>query len=172
MGGEVPMTDDQRRSIVSNRQADSGAVTSLASQALSVLANRRAARDGRIRLDLVRQLELAVLDRNPLRRMDALAEIRKAGITDVEIAEDFIPHVARRLGDAWCEDNMSFADVTIGSARLQAMVRDLGPPEPAIGDRPVGRVAVIVREEKKNHQRKKQKKKRNAYDPGVVWSQG
>eukprot|EP01025_Chloroclados_australasicus_P042603 TRINITY_DN45285_c0_g1_i2.p2 TRINITY_DN45285_c0_g1~~TRINITY_DN45285_c0_g1_i2.p2 ORF type:complete len:137 (-),score=20.51 TRINITY_DN45285_c0_g1_i2:56-436(-) len=99
MGGEVPMTDDQRRSIVSNRQADSGAVTSLASQALSVLANRRAARDGRIRLDLVRQLELAVLDRNPLRRMDALAEIRKAGITDVEIAEDFIPHVARRLGE-------------------------------------------------------------------------
>ncbi|MEM1234553.1 MAG: cobalamin-dependent protein, partial [Pseudomonadota bacterium] len=30
---------------------------------------------------------------------------------------------------AWCEDNMSFADVTIGSARLQSMLRDLRAPQ-------------------------------------------
>ncbi|MEO1238462.1 MAG: hypothetical protein AAFW64_02160 [Pseudomonadota bacterium] len=138
------MMDDPDRSAKGKRNTDGSAVASLASQALSVLASRRLATDARFAETMVQRLEHAVLDRNPDRRMSVLAELRAAGISDVQIAEELIPLVAARLGDAWCEDNMSFVDVTIGSARLQAMVRDLGAPDPDPLDRKVGSVAVIV----------------------------
>lgn len=138
------MMDGPDRSAKDKRKKEGGAVTSLASQALSVLASRRSAFDGRLAETMVQRLEHAVLDRNPERRLAVLAELRAAGVPDVRIAEDLIPLVARRLGVAWCEDNMSFADVTIGSARLQALVRDLGAsdPDPLAPNR--GSVAVIV----------------------------
>jgi len=31
------------------------------------------------------------------------------------------------MGDMWCEDEMGFAEVTIGVARLQSLLRELGP---------------------------------------------
>lgn len=141
------MMDGPDRSRKDKQAKDGGALVSLASQALSVLASRRSAVDARIAETMIQRLEHAVLDRNPERRMSVLAELRAAGIPDVQIAEDLIPLVAQRLGDAWCEDNMSFADVTIGSARLQALVRDLGAPDPDPLARNVGSVAVIVPED-------------------------
>ncbi|MEM9972048.1 MAG: cobalamin-dependent protein, partial [Pseudomonadota bacterium] len=45
------------------------------------------------------------------------------------IVDRYLPEAARRLGASWCEDEMSFADVTIGSARLQAILRDLRAPQ-------------------------------------------
>ncbi|MDJ1009085.1 MAG: hypothetical protein QNJ13_14805 [Paracoccaceae bacterium] len=138
------MTDGPERSASTRRHRDSGAVTSLASQALSVLATRRVPRDARATQTLIAKLEAAVLDRNPDRRMAVLAEIRSMRIPDAQVAEEFIPEVARRLGHAWCEDNMSFADVTIGSARLQAMVRDLSPDDRDYGAGPAPLIAVIV----------------------------
>lgn len=51
----------------------------------------------------------------------------RLGITEIILADQYIPAVARILGDLWVSDHIGFADVTIGSARLQAMLRDLGP---------------------------------------------
>ncbi len=138
------MSDDPHRSAKEKRNQDGGAVVSLAGQALSVLASRRTGLTSRSLGELIDRLEAAVLDRNPEQRLSVLADMRAAGVPDVEIAEDIIPEVARRLGTAWCEDNMSFADVTIGSARLQALVRDLGAPDPEPTAAPAGTVAVIV----------------------------
>lgn len=50
-----------------------------------------------------------------------------AGVARDDIADLYIPELARDMGIAWCEDNLSFAAVTIGVSRLQAMLRDLGP---------------------------------------------
>ena len=49
------------------------------------------------------------------------------GVSKATIADDYIPHIARQMGDAWCVDEMSFASVTIGVSRLQSLLRDLGP---------------------------------------------
>ncbi|WP_299304762.1 B12-binding domain-containing protein [uncultured Litoreibacter sp.] len=51
----------------------------------------------------------------------------QAGISTYDMADNYIPHVARRLGEAWCADNIDFAVTTIGSARLQGLLRSLGP---------------------------------------------
>lgn len=52
--------------------------------------------------------------------------VAHADISCEEMADYYIPNVARSLGDLWCSDQLQFAEVTIGVARLQAMLRDLG----------------------------------------------
>jgi methanogenic corrinoid protein MtbC1 len=63
-------------------------------------------------------------------RGDCPAILRHAlhhGIARDDIADFYIPELARELGHDWCTDQMSFAQVTIGASRLQGMLRDLGP---------------------------------------------
>lgn len=55
-----------------------------------------------------------------------IASMATAGIRNEEIADHYIPAVALKLGDQWCADQTSFAEVTIGVARLQALLRELG----------------------------------------------
>ncbi|MEM7470446.1 MAG: cobalamin B12-binding domain-containing protein [Pseudomonadota bacterium] len=75
----------------------------------------------------VAELEAAVSSRDPSAPATVVEKMRIAHITDIEIADTYIPEVARRLGEAWCSDTMNFATVTIGSARLQGVLRGLGP---------------------------------------------
>ena len=41
------------------------------------------------------------------------------------LVDCYIPAAARLLGDDWCTDRRSFVEVTIGSSRLQSLVREL-----------------------------------------------
>jgi methylmalonyl-CoA mutase cobalamin-binding subunit len=47
------------------------------------------------------------------------------GLDDAAIVDSYIPAVACRLGSDWTENRRSFAEVTIGTARLIRAVRDL-----------------------------------------------
>ncbi len=67
----------------------------------------------------------ASIEREPLQRV--VQQILDAGISEYELADIFIPRVAALLGEAWCQDNINFAETTIGSARLQGVLRSLGP---------------------------------------------
>lgn len=59
--------------------------------------------------------------------MDALrADLRRARISELELVDTYFPEVARYLGCAWAEDRAAFTDVTIGVARMQSMLRELG----------------------------------------------
>jgi MerR family transcriptional regulator, light-induced transcriptional regulator len=57
----------------------------------------------------------------------ALQAALDAGVARDDIADFYIPALARDMGEAWCSDNLSFAAVTIGVSRLQAMLGALGP---------------------------------------------
>lgn len=79
--------------------------------------------------DIVVDLVLAAMldaDRTAVSR--ALAQLRFMGLADADIADITIPAVSHRLGIGWCEDEVGFAEVTIGVARLQAMLRELAAP--------------------------------------------
>ena len=56
-----------------------------------------------------------------------LDAMHAAGIANQQIADDYLPLVAGKLGEKWCEDSKIFADVTIGVAQLQRLLHDLGP---------------------------------------------
>jgi MerR family transcriptional regulator, light-induced transcriptional regulator len=67
------------------------------------------------------------------------------GITLESVFLDILAPTARRLGEAWDEDTLSFAEVTIGLGRLQELLRELSPifenhREPASASR---RILVI-----------------------------
>lgn len=56
---------------------------------------------------------------------DVLNRMRRVGIRDTDIADFYVPVVARRLGEGWTDDRLEFNRVTVGIANLQAMLRGL-----------------------------------------------
>ena len=59
--------------------------------------------------------------------LECLGAALKGGISPIDMSDLYIPELARRMGGQWCEDQLGFAQVTIGVSRLQAMLRQLGP---------------------------------------------
>lgn len=55
----------------------------------------------------------------------ALHALRAHGVSEKTIAFDVVPFIARKLGAAWEDDIITFADVTIGCSRLQSLLRRL-----------------------------------------------
>jgi methylmalonyl-CoA mutase cobalamin-binding subunit len=72
-----------------------------------------------------------------------------AGVSWEEVVDTYIPAAARRLGELWCIDEVSFVDVTVGTARLQSMLRDLGPvwSQETASDPLAPNVLLIVRQD-------------------------
>lgn len=65
------------------------------------------------------------------------SEMRNAGHSAQDIAEVYVPAAARVMGVRWCDDSMSFAEVTIGCSRLHTLLRDVQSdwaPEKKIGN--------------------------------------
>ena len=74
---------------------------------------------------LISKLKALVLDGPQCDIATLLAFADSARVSHEDLADTFIPAVARDLGEAWCSDQLGFAEVTIGTARLQALLRDL-----------------------------------------------
>jgi MerR family transcriptional regulator, light-induced transcriptional regulator len=72
--------------------------------------------------------------------------LKRARVSTTELADLYFPAVARRLGRDWEEDRRSFADVTIGVARMQSVLRDIGADWASEdGEQPrLGAVLVIL----------------------------
>ena len=56
---------------------------------------------------------------------EIVARFGRAGIRPEELADTYVPAAARQLGTDWCGDRIGFAEVTIGSSRLQSLLRGL-----------------------------------------------
>jgi MerR family transcriptional regulator, light-induced transcriptional regulator len=119
-------------------------VDALAARALTVVA-RQTARAGRGPSPLlIEMLETAALDSSPWAITAALDRMAAAGVPPAEIADRYIPAVARRMGDKWCSDEMGFAQVTIGCARLQGALRELGPEWRADHNAPPDAPCILI----------------------------
>ena len=99
----------------------------LASRALGATASKRVAAPSLLSERLLHDLAEAVRDGDGSGRAEVVREMLASGLRREDIADFYIPEVARRLGAAWCDDRASFADVSIGVARLQGLVRMIGP---------------------------------------------
>lgn len=104
-----------------------GDVETLASRALGVLASKRISAASLLSERFLDDLSAAVRSADGMRRRAVVRDMLDARIRAEDIADFYIPEVARRLGAAWCEDSVSFADVTIGVARLQGLLKEIGP---------------------------------------------
>jgi methanogenic corrinoid protein MtbC1 len=59
----------------------------------------------------------------------------QAGVSLDSIYTDLLVPAARRLGEYWDEDSVSFTDVTVGLGRLQQVMRAIAWKTPGAGDR-------------------------------------
>jgi len=75
--------------------------------------------------ELVQELRAAILSDSRSDEQERLAQIVARGIPVATLIDEVIPATARELGDEWCQDTMSFVQVTIASSRLQAWLRKL-----------------------------------------------
>jgi len=106
--------------------AKGSSVDALASKALSLVAKRNAKAAQSFDPEIAARLRDAAAESNTNPVPDILAEMLQSGIPAETIACVYIPHAARQMGDDWCDDTLSFARVTIGTARLQSSLRTLG----------------------------------------------
>lgn len=101
------------------------------------------------RENFVARLANAVHFPDPSCRRRLIEEVLRAGIPVDEIIDVCIPEVARRMGADWVADRLGFAEVSVGSARLQGIVRELTPAREA-GGAPermdTANVMMVVRE--------------------------
>lgn len=99
-------------------------VTRLAAKAISILLSGQSMRPSiEARLDLLGDAFLS--DRAGARHA-ILLRMRQEGIPVEDIIDVILPEIARNAGQRWMDDEISFADVTIVTARLQETVRALG----------------------------------------------
>lgn len=93
------------------------------------------------------EMQAALTQPNPKTITTLLNDMRRAGIRDTDIADFYIPVVARRMGEQWVADSMEFTQVTVGMANLQTMLRTLDsswcmPERAPFGT--LGEICIIV----------------------------
>lgn len=75
-----------------------------------------------------------VLSNEPDALIAYVGTLLQAGATNETIYVDRLRPAARRLGELWDDDRVSFTDVAVGLSRLQRVVRALGWETPYNGD--------------------------------------
>lgn len=116
-----------------NRSARSGAlpgvpddeVARLAERAISILLSKSEARRAAAEAQLLLLCDAFLADEDEARRA-IMSRLRRDGTVGSDIIDHVVPELARYMGRRWGNDEIGFADVTIGSARLQETVRALG----------------------------------------------
>lgn len=99
-------------------------VDALASTVVSVLRDRQGISSEGLRQFVLDHLIRAVLDKGAFLADAVLLEMRGYRLTVDAIIDLYVPAVARQLGQMWVGDSISFADVTIGSMRLQSLISE------------------------------------------------
>lgn len=125
---------------------DTSGVSFFASQVVSLLADRSAKSVVETRETLVTGLIAASLSGTKAAFADLLSEMKRARISLPALADVYIPIAARRMGQDWLDDQMSWLDVSIGVGRMQSLLREIGTAWVAdqAGDAGHGTVMLIV----------------------------
>lgn len=106
--------------------AASALMNSVAEQALIYVANQNARGPAPLDHGYLTRLHKAAIANSGETCLEVAEVMMASGIRAEDIADRYIPHIARQLGEEWCDDDMSFSLVSIGTARLQVLLRDLG----------------------------------------------
>lgn len=120
------MQHDMHQVSVRRAEGAGGGVSQFAAEVVARLVARDNPVDLNLNEALVDRFMAAVAGRDASAFEALKPELKRARISPALLADVYIPEVARRLGEAWEADCVTFADVTMGVARLQAILREIG----------------------------------------------
>ena len=75
--------------------------------------------------DMIENVARIVLEGNDAKFMSHIEQLRDNGVTLEQIYLNILTPTAHYLGDLWKQDQLHFVDVTVGLARIQALLRQL-----------------------------------------------
>ena len=101
-------------------------LAALARTVVARLAGRAVVPVRQINGDLLRAMVVAIASPDCTAFEALRPEIRRARLTEADLVDRYFPAVARQLGTDWAEDRSGWVDVSVGMARLQAMVHQIG----------------------------------------------
>lgn len=119
------MKDDSHMRPMTGSVIEADEVSRLARRAIALLAAHGPGRSDGMARRLV-QMSDAYISPDENVRHETLLRLRQDGVSNEDIVDHVIPAVARLMGERWFADEISFAHVTIGAARLQETVRAIG----------------------------------------------
>lgn len=120
------MQNGSRRSAARRAEGSVAGVSQLAAEVVARLVRRDGAGHAVAQDVLVGEVLSAVISADP-HAFEALRPLlRRSRVTPAILSDLYIPEVARRLGAQWEEDCVSFAEVSMGVARLQGILREIG----------------------------------------------
>jgi len=118
------MKDESHSCATAPPRDESADIQRLARSAIAVLATYGS--DGsRGAIPTLEALLAAVISSDEGLRHDVVFDLRQSGLPTDDIIDFVLPAAARILGDRWARDLNTFLEVTVGTARLQEMVREL-----------------------------------------------
>jgi methylmalonyl-CoA mutase cobalamin-binding subunit len=117
---------DMQNGTVRRASGAAGGVSQFAAEVVARLVARDVSPDATLRDDLVDRLLTAASSGDFASFETLKPELKRARVSATVLADHYIPEVARRLGEAWMQDCASFAQVTMGVSRLQAILREIG----------------------------------------------
>jgi len=125
---------------------DASGVAFFASQVVSLLAERNVRTATAPRESLIDGLINASISGTKDCFAGLLGEMKRNRISVAALADIYIPIAARRMGEAWHDDRMSWMDVSMGVSRLQSLLREIGVAWAAdqAGDTGHGTVLLII----------------------------
>ena len=96
-------------------------------------------------------LYAAVLDKAPFDSDMVKSDLVTLRITMTDIVDQCIPHVAAMLGDDWVEDRLSWARVTMASARLYGLCKSVGQEWDNVQPTADSRTILLVTLDREDH---------------------
>lgn len=120
-GPESRMRDSQHGG---QMDRDTDGVSALARSVVARLTGRPLRRTAEP--ELVAALVRAALDGGVDGLAALRADLRRARVGDVDLVDVYLPQAARELGCQWVDDEASFSEVSIGVARMQALLHRIG----------------------------------------------
>jgi MerR family transcriptional regulator, light-induced transcriptional regulator len=120
------MHDFLSHAISSRWSGEDDDIRLFAGRVVDVLARQMKHFDTGPREQYVAQLVAASVASDASALESEVARMLRNRVPAEVIADRYIPAVARKLGAGWDDDMLAFGEVSIGVARLQSVLRDLG----------------------------------------------
>jgi hypothetical protein len=105
---------------------DAQGVSALARSVVARLLAREQQAARGVDPDFLARILRGLVSPDPLPFLRLRTELGRARVSDTDLVEIYFPEAARALGCDWAADRASWADVSIGIARMQGVVHEVG----------------------------------------------
>lgn len=120
------MHDFLSHAVSSRWSGEDDDIRMFAGRVVDVLARRVSQDDVKPPEAVIGPMLAACISADPTALDQTVARMIRNRVPPAVIADLYVPTVARRMGIEWEEDRLSFSLVSIGCARLQSVLRELG----------------------------------------------